>query len=296
MDFESQPPQGWPWGASLAAMMALLAVGGAAYAHVQPQLLQGVFGPPPVTLNEAYADTSADLPDEATLDHSTFDALLRRTVDVDGWVDYAAIASNPGTLDGYIAALGGAPLDDLGRNEKLALLINAYNAFTLRLIVDYWNGGRLKSIKDVPKPRRWADRRWSIGGRTFSLDDIEHKQIRPKFAEPRIHFALVCAAVGCPKLRNEAYQADRLDEQLADQTRYAHRHDRWFRHDPASGSVHLTKLYDWYGGDFKRVAGSVLDFAARYSDDLKHTLKAGGKPKIKWLEYDWKLNDKANAQ
>ncbi len=58
----------------------------------------------------------------------------------------------------------------------------------------------------------------------------------------------------------------------------------------------MTKLYDWYGGDFKQVAGSVLDFAARYSDDLKHTLQAGRKPRIKWLEYDWKLNDKVNAQ
>ncbi|MCH8053007.1 MAG: VTT domain-containing protein [Planctomycetes bacterium] len=296
VDINSQPPQGWPWGASLAATLALLAVGGAACAHFQPQLLQGVFGSPSVTLSEAYADPSVGSPAQATFDHSTFDSLLRRTVDEHGWVDYAAIASNPKPLDGYIAALGTAPFDELGRNEKLALLINAYNAFTLRLIVDHWDGGRLKSIKDIPKRKRWADRRWNIGGQTFSLDDIEHKQIRPKFAEPRIHFALVCAAVGCPKLRSEAYQADRLDGQLADQTRYVHRHDRWFRYDPASGSVHLTKLYDWYGGDFKQVAGSVLDFAARYSDDLKVTLQAGRKPKIKWLRYDWKLNDKANAQ
>ena len=289
-------PIGWPWGASLAALLALLAIAGAASAHFKPQLLQGVFGLPSVMLSEAYADTSDDSPAQATFDHSTFDSLLRRTVDEHGWVDYTAIASNPKPLDDYIAALGAAPFDELGRNEKLALLINAYNAFTLRLIVDHWDGGRIKSIKDIRKAKRWAHRRWNIGGRTFSLDDIEHKQIRPKFAEPRIHFALVCAAAGCPKLRNEAYQANGLHEQLADQTRYVHGHDRWFRYDPASGSVHLTKLYDWYGSDFNQVAGSVLDFAARYSDDLKHTLQAGRKPKIKWLKYDWKLNDKANAQ
>ncbi len=296
VDFDSQPPQGWPWGASFAAMLALVAIGGAASAHFKPELLQAVFGPPSVTLSEAYADTSDDSPVEATFDHSTFDSLLRRTVDEHGWVDYAALASNPKLLDDYIAALGTAPFDELGRDEKLALLINAYNAFTLRLIVDHWAGGRIKSIKDIRKAKRWADRRWNIGGRTFSLDDIEHQQIRPKFAEPRIHFALVCAAIGCPKLRNEAYQADRLDDQLADQTRYVHRHDRWFRYEPASGEVHLTKIYDWYGGDFKQVAGSVLDFAARYSADLKQTLKAGRKQRIKWLKYDWKLNDKANAQ
>ena len=285
-----------PSSASLAATLALLAVGGAGSAHFQPQLLQGLFGPPPAKLAEAYEDPPAGSPAQATFDHSMFDSLLRQTVDADGWVDYAAIVSNLKPLDDYIAVIGAVPFDELGRDEKLALLINAYNAFTLRLIVDHWDGGRLKSIKNIPKARRWADRRWNIGGRTFSLEQIEHEQIRPKFAEPRIHFALVCAAVGCPKLRNEAYQADRLDEQLADQTRYIHRHDRWFRYDPTSGSVHLTKLYEWYGGDFKQVAGSVLDFAARYSDDLKHTLQAGRKPQVKWLEYGWKLNDKANAQ
>ena len=79
------------------------------------------------------------------------------------------------------------------------LLINAYNAFTLRLILDYYP---VRSIKDIRASKRWDDQRWRIGEAVFSLNQIEHEQIRPKFAEPRIHFALVCAAIGCPKLRN----------------------------------------------------------------------------------------------
>jgi uncharacterized membrane protein YdjX (TVP38/TMEM64 family) len=290
----NQTAQAWPWGPSLIVLAALVAIAGAATARFNPLWSDGGSAPAQAVLAEAHADPS-DSPAVLRFDHSTFDALLRRTVDEHGWIDYAAIVGNSKELDTYIDLLKNAPLDALGRDEKLALLINAYNAFTLRLIIDHWDGGRLTSIKDIPKHKRWADRRWNLAGKMLSLDDLEHKQIRPQFSEPRIHFALVCAAVGCPKLRNEAYTGDRLDEQLADQTNYVHRHDRWFRYDAASGSVHLTKLYKWYGGDFEQSAGSVLDFAARYSEDLKRSMQAGRKPSIKWLKYDWKLNDKSNA-
>jgi hypothetical protein len=96
----------------------------------------------------------------------------------------------------------------MGRNEKLALLINAYNAFTLKLIVERLP---VQSILDIPAAERWDAVRWKVGGQVWSLKQIEHEQIRPKFTEPRVHFALVCAAVGCPPLRNEAYDASRLD-------------------------------------------------------------------------------------
>ena len=111
-----------------------------------------------------------------------------------------------------------------------------------------------------------------------------------------MHFALVCAAVGCPKLRNEVYRAERLEEQLEEQTRYAHTHKRWFRFDSAKGVIHLTRLYQWYGGDFEQVAGAVLDYAARYSPQLKQALDAERKPNIRWLNYDWSLNSKENAK
>ncbi|MCP4246150.1 MAG: DUF547 domain-containing protein [bacterium] len=213
-----------------------------------------------------------------------------------GWVDYAALAEHADRLDGYLAALAAAPFDRLGRDGKLALLINAYNAFTLRLILENWDGEKLKSVRDIPKRKRWDHARWMIGGRTWSLDQIEHEQIRPKFAEPRIHFALVCAAVDCPPLRNEAYTADRLEDQLAAQTAYVHDHGTWFRFEAGGAVVGLTQLYNWYGGDFEQAAGAAPAFAARYSKELRSSLDAGKEPKIQWLDYDWRLNSIANKK
>lgn len=231
------------------------------------------------------------MPVDRAFDHSAFDALLAKHVDKDGWVDYEGLHKDAALLDSYIASLGNAPFAELGRDQKLALLINAYNAFTLRLILDHYP---IKSIKDIPSAKRWDAKRWRISTMTLSLNQIEHEQIRPKFAEPRIHFALVCAAIGCPKLRNEAYQAERIEEQLEDQTRYLHSHDRWFGYQPGAKEVHLTKLYKWYGADFEQVAGSVLDFAARYSSALKIAIEKDKTPRIKWLDYDWTLNDRNN--
>jgi len=134
------------------------------------------------------------------------------------------------------------------------------------------------------------DRRWQIGPYTWSLNDIEHETIRPNFVEPRIHFALVCAAVGCPPLRNEAYVPNRLEEQLEDQARYVHEHDRWFRYTAGAEQVFLTRLYDWYGGDFEQAAEGVLEYAANYAPALKTDLTSGHRPSIEWLEYDWSLN------
>ena len=150
---------------------------------------------------------------------------------------------------------------------------------------------RVASIKDIPARKRWDDVRWNVGGNLWSLNQIEHEQIRPKFSEPRIHFALVCAAVGCPPLRNEAYTGDRLEAQLEAQTRLVHRDGRWFRYDRDRNTVHLTKLYEWYGGDFKQAAGSVPRYVAAYSPQLKEAVDAGRPPNVRWLDYDWSLNE-----
>ncbi len=280
---------GRSWSTIVLPIIAVVMLGIAACAQLQADTLKGLFGPPPVTLQETYQRQS----DGPKVDHAQFDTLLRRHVDADGWVDYAGLQKEAATLDAYISEVANAPFADLGRDEKLSLLINAYNAFTLRLILDHYP---VKSIKDIPGAKRWDDKRWRIGTMTLSLNQIEHEQIRPKFAEPRIHFALVCAAIGCPKLRNEAFQADRIEKQLEDQAHYVHLHDRWFDYEPGAKEVHLTKLYDWYGSDFEQAAGSVVQFAARYSAPLKAALDAGMKPKIKWLDYDWTLNDAKNKR
>lgn len=231
----------------------------------------------------------------AVFDHAAFDALLRKHVAPGGWVDYAGLERDQAQLDAYVAALANAPLDHLKRDERLALLINAYNAFTLKLILEHWSGGKLKSIMDIPEAKRWDAARWKLAGQTVSLNQIEHKLIRPVFQEPRIHFALVCAAVGCPPLRSEAYAAARLEAQLAAQTKYVHTHDRWFRYQPGAKSISLTRLYDWYSDDFAQAAGSVLKYVGEQSAAFRVELERGREPKIQWLEYDWRLNSTAYA-
>ncbi len=248
------------------------------------------FGPPSIRMVEAYGDDTAG----ATFDHSVLDELLRKHVSSDGLVDYAKLAREAAKLDRYIASLAEAPFERLGRDEKLAFLINAYNACTLRLILDHYP---TKTIKDIPSAKRWNARRWTIAGDLVSLDDLEHKRIRPNFAEPRVHFALVCAAIGCPPLRSEAYAAVRLDAQLDAQARYVHEHGRWLSVDKIKGVVYLTKLYKWYGDDFRQTGQDVLEFAAHYSKSLREVMDRGKPLKIKWLDYDWSLNkiDESNS-
>lgn len=247
------------------------------------QSLIRVLGPPRVTMVEAYSDPVGG----ATFAQARFDALLKRHVDGRGLVDYAALKKDSAELDRYIESVGRAGFDELGRDEKLALLLNAYNAFTLRLILDHHP---VRSIKDIPAEERWEAVRWMIAGRTYSLDQIENELIRPRFAEPRIHFALVCAALGCPPLRQEAYTGERLDRQLHEQAVFVHSRDTWFRFDPGEGRLRLTPLYHWYGDDFRQAAGSPEKFAARYSDALQAALDRGQETRVEYLDYDWSLN------
>lgn len=243
-------------------------------------------GPPQVELEETYAGVEG----EAVFDHSVLSRLLSKHVDAEGLVDYPALAADSDELDGYIASLADAPIDEMGRDERLAFLIDAYNAFTLRLILENYP---LDSIKSIPADQRWNAVRWQLPAGTFSLDQIEHQLIRPNFREPRVHFTLVCAAVGCPILRREAYTGARLEEQLEDQARFTNTSERWVRYTEGDEVIQLTRLYDWYGNDFEQVAGSVLAFVARYRDGLAADLAAGHTPRIEFLEYDWALNEQS---
>ncbi len=278
------------WVTAAYAVSALLAVTLAGCAYVNQSSFKSLFGPPEATLTETYSDN----PDGPTFDHSAFDALLQQYVNDKGGVDYAGLQEKRDDLQAYIDRLAKAPFDDLGRDEKLTLLINGYNAFTLELILEYYDNGQLASIKGIASEKRWDDQRWEIAGKTVSLNQIEHELVRPNFKEPRIHWALVCAAVGCPPLRNEAYTASRLEEQLAGQANYVHSHDKWYRLDQADNAVYLTQLYNWYGGDFEQVAGSVLDYVADFDPTLNQMLGSGTAPRIRWLDYDWALNSQEN--
>lgn len=269
---------------AVASLLFLLSVWAFARQDAVKSFIEGLLGgPPAVTSVEAYSA----LPHGPSFDHSIFDSVLKKHVDQAGLVDYAGLQSDAQELDAYLDQLAAAPFAELGRNEKLALLINAYNAFTLRLILDHYP---LQSIQDIPSSQRWEARRWDIAGNLSSLNQIEHESIRPNFKEPRVHFALVCAAIGCPPLRNEAYTADRLEDQLAAQTSYVHGHERWFQFDADKNQLRLTSLYKWYRGDFEQAAGSIVEFASRYSEPLAQYLRDNRMPTVKFLEYDWSLN------
>ncbi len=271
--------------AAMPAAAALLLFAAALYAYRHREALQGWFHPPVVELRETYANDRG----AATVDHSAFDRVARAYVDERGFVDYASLNENAADLDAYLAVLADAPFARLDRDGKLALLINAYNAFTLRLILENYP---VDSIEAIPEERRWTAVRWNLAGGVYSLDQIEHEWLRPNFREPRIHFALVCAAVGCPPLRKEAYVAGRLEAQLEDQARKLHGGERWLRFDEENGELALTRFYRWYRWDFAQAYGSPLAVVSRYSPAVKKALDGGRKITIRWLDYDWSLNER----
>ena len=218
---------------------------------------------------------------------------LRRVVSDGGWVDYDALAQDHAALDRYIRSLADADLDAMSKDQRLATLINAYNAFTLKLIVDGYDGGELESIMDIPEGERFEARRWRLGGRTVSLNEIENELIRPNFDEPRIHWVLVCAAYSCPPLRTQPYTADQLEEQLAQQERRVLSDERFYEYDADANALRLTSIMspDWYGEDFVEAAGSVVAYIAK----RKENVPTDPAPSVEFIEYDWKLNSRANA-
>ena len=287
---QTQPATGRrPWiGAALSALAAILVLVGAALAVIQPEFVTRFFGPPQVTMVEAYEQR----PDGPTVDHSRYQNVLDAFVNNAGGVDYAGLAENPHDLLAYHEQLADVPWCELGRNEKLALLLNAYNSFTLELMIDWLDEPGIEGIRDIPSAHRWDAERWNIGGNVWSLDQIEHVQIRQHFIEPDYHFAAVCAAIGCPPLRTEVYTGERLDEQLRDQALIVHEDGtRWFQYDREDGILHLTPLYRWYRGDYEQVKPDILEYAAQYNQRLSADLEADIRPRVRWLEYDWSLND-----
>lgn len=223
------------------------------------------------------------------VDHGAFDALLRGFVR-GGRVDYAGLKPRAAALDDYLQTLSSVQREPLGHDELLALYINAYNAATLRLVLEHFPG--IASIHDIPENQRWKDSRWTIAGEKLSLDDIEHTVLRKRFNEPRIHFAIVCASKGCPPLRNEAYVAQSLEQQLDDQARQVHRDPRYLQWDESSRTLRLTPLYDWFKEDFTRGGLSVADFVAAYCEPaVAESLgRDPGNVRLTSLDWDWSLN------
>ncbi|WP_339917259.1 DUF547 domain-containing protein [Yeosuana marina] len=210
--------------------------------------------------------------------HSLWTNFLKKHVSSDGHVDYKTIHQHPEQLETCLQDLSRTvPDESWTKNETLAFWINAYNAFTLKLILDNYP---ITSIKDIKKP--WEKEFIKTGSQIISLSHIEHDILR-KMNEPRIHFAIVCASVSCPKLLNEAYTAENLENQL---TRAA----KDFLSDSSKNSIstnnlELSKLFKWFGSDFTKY-GSLIDFLNVYSD-----IQISNDAKIKFKNYNWDLND-----
>jgi hypothetical protein len=249
----------------------------------------------------------AAAPDPA---HAEFDSLLRRHVawnqaGVATGVSYTGFAADRAllrkVLDGYTSVTR-AEYDALPRDERLAFLINAYNAWTIELILTKYPD--LKSIRDLGSVVRspWKRRFFTLLGEERGLDDVEHGMIRAPgaFDEPRIHFVVNCASIGCPALRPEAMTAARLEAQLEDSTRRFLRDSSRNRFDAAAGRLEVSKIFDWYKGDFEKGFRGIASrevFFGRYADLLSADPKGQaslreGKVRIAYLDYDWSLNDR----
>lgn len=227
--------------------------------------------------------------DSKPVDHSKWTVLLKKHVDDIGMVDYKSFQRDSNQLNAYLKILKANHPNDKNwtKDEQLAYWINAYNAFTVQLIIRHYP---LKSIKDIGSSIKipfvntpWDVKFIHIEGETYDLNNIEHGIIRKQFDEPRIHFALVCAAMSCPRLRNEAYTAKNLDQQLDEEARY-------FINNPQKNQIKkdqakLSKLFSWYKGDFTNDM-SLVEYINQYSQ-----VKLLSDADIDHLDYNWDLNE-----
>lgn len=217
------------------------------------------------------------------VDHGPFERILSAHVK-EGAVDYQAIAEKDGAaLDAYLDSLARVDPSSLARDERLALYLNLYNATMIDAVLDRYQDGYSVSenqfaIFDLPLVR--------VGGRTITLNHLEHKIIRPEFKEPRIHAALVCAARSCPPLRPEPYTAGKLDQQLDDQMRKWLADPRLNQIREGDGPIRVSEIFKWYAEDF----GGVEKIGAYI--DACHPAETSGRA-VEFIPYDWTLNDRA---
>jgi len=210
--------------------------------------------------------------------HESFDSILQKHVSDAGKVNYKGLKADKAALDAYCKMLSENPVEESWtKEEKMAYWINAYNAFTLKLIVDNYP---TKSILNFDGGKTWDVRRIKIGDKKYSLNNIENDILRPQFKDPRIHFAINCAAKSCPPLWNHAYTAENLEVALETRTRDFVKDKK---HNTLSASrAQVSKIFDWYGADF----GDLKKFLNQYSETKLKTTAA-----VVFNEYNWDLNE-----
>ncbi len=238
-------------------------------------------------------------------EHATWDALLNAHVQwvrggVTSQVDYDGLATDKKRLEHYLDSLSAVSEQQFrrfDRDQQLSFLINAYNAFTVKLILD--QKPRPDSIRDIGSlfSGPWDQRFFELLGAPRTLDEVEHDLIRgnPELMDPRIHFAVNCASVGCPALRPEAYTAERLDRQLEDSTRRFLSDRQRNRYDADRNRLAISPIFKWYRDDFADAAGTLHRWLARYhaplalSEDTAEALRRGILD-LSFMSYDWSLN------
>ena len=222
------------------------------------------------------------------VDHSLYAGLLKKYVK-DGVVNYQGFKNEESVLDQYLKVLEEVDSRRLSHGERFAFYINAYNAWTIKLILSEYPG--VKSIKELGSLFKspWKKKISRIDDKIITLDDIEHNILRPRFKDPRVHFAINCAAKSCPPLRSEPYRGGDLDRQLNEMTKA-------FVNDSENNrlkgqTLYVSSIFKWFAKDFNE---DIIGFFFKYAKgDLKRLLEARrGKIKVKYLDYDWSLNGK----
>ncbi len=230
-------------------------------------------------------------------DHQLFTDVLKEYV-IDGLVDYKSLTQDA-QLDKYLDQLSKTNPDNLSRDEKLAFWINAYNVFTLQIVLENYP---VESITDLHTGGKiigyllgktvWDKEFIIINNKKYSLNHIEHKILR-KMNEPRIHFAIVCASISCPELRNEAFEADKIEQQLQEEAiRFLNDKER-NDFDLPKRRAYLSKIFDWFDDDFGRNDKEILMYMAQFlPDNIKTDItKNTNEWKISYKSYDWNLNE-----
>lgn len=213
--------------------------------------------------------------------HDAWDALTKKYVTSAGKVNYKGMKADLSKISNYLDQLKNlSPKSDWSKNEKLAYWINLYNASTVYLIASNYP---VKSIKDINGGKPWDKKFVKSGDKVYTLNQIENDIVRPRFKDPRIHAALNCAAISCPKILNGAFLPSKLDAQLNSRTK------SWINNansNKLTGStIQVSTIFDWYAVDFK-AAGGTIGFINKYA---KTKVVSGAK--VSFLDYDWALNE-----
>ena len=227
------------------------------------------------------------------VDHGGWDTLLKKHVDDDGYVNYTALhrsSKDRQALTAYLNKLSKAnPSLKSSNDGKLAFWINAYNALTVHGILrEYPTSSIRNHTARFFGYNIWKDLYLNVAGRAYSLDHIEHQLLR-KMDEPRIHFAIVCASIGCPRLLNRAYTADKVDTQLETNAKDFFRRRQNFQH--SGNRFYLSSILDWFGEDFGSSQAAQLRRISKWLPEASQSAASRGSVSVSFMDYNWNLND-----